>query len=488
MKQQFLSALQSLSLPSLGKRTLYAGVSGGRDSMCMLDLLRRLLPEAAPGMRMVAVHCNFSLRGEESDSDEALVRDYCLTHSVPLEYRRFDTATYARQNGLSVEMAARTLRYSYFASLCRNPYTGNVEGAMAVAHNANDNAETLLLNLVRGTGIEGICGMRTLSAIPVLGGEDIPLLRPLLPFSREQITSYVKEEGVPFHDDRTNADTKYRRNKIRSEVLPVLGELNPSILGTLSREMEHFSQVRDIAREYFKDHLDTFCRSLAEGVSAYESVKEGLPVEVDIAALRKTPHFQFILYNLLSPYGFNESQLDSCLSILESGAQLSGKTLCSQLYSLSFTTSSFRIEPLQEDILQSEVPFDGEGQYSLGRDCTVRVEKVKVDEVDYTHPPVGVLYMDLAGVNCPLVLRHWREGDWMRPLGMGGRKKKLSDIFPSLGLDVMGRKRIPLLCVEGSSEVLSIIGHRIAETVRIDESTLLSTGGAPVFRVQVLGK
>lgn len=469
MKEQFLSVLRSLlPNPSAGTDVLYAAVSGGRDSMCMLDLLRVCLAVAAPGMTLRAVHCNFSLRGEESDSDEALVRDYCARYSIPLDCTRFDTAAYAGENGISIEMAARDLRYGYFASLCRGSLGGKeVHGAVAVAHTASDNAETLVLNLVRGTGIEGICGMRPLSRLPVPGAGDIPLLRPLLSFDRDAVTAYVTLNSVPFHDDRTNTDTKYRRNLVRCEVLPLLSHLNPSILSTLGREMEHFREVRDISEEYFAGRLEDFCKGLTPGASASGSLRQGLGVEVDTAKLLSCGHVPFMLYRILSPYGFNESQVRSCLSIVLSPGTASGKILRSPSHTLSFSGDGFRIGRNGEDVSPGPVPFGGEGSYDLWDGAVLSVRSVGTKGLDYRHPPRGVLYMDLGGCPPGLEVRVWREGDWMRPLGMGGRRKKLSDIFPSLGIDVHLRRRVPLLCIPSTGEVLSILGWRISERVRI---------------------
>lgn len=183
-------------------------------------------------------HCNFRLRGEESDGDEAFVRRWAARYGIRCHVRRFDTAAYAAGEGISIEMAARTLRYRWFGQLCRE------QGyeAVAVAHNANDNAETLVLNLLRGTGLKGILGMQERGFLPVEEYGDIPLLRPLLKTEREEIAAFMEAEGIPFREDSTNAECHYKRNKVRNLVFPVFREINPSFVRVLNRDMERFAE------------------------------------------------------------------------------------------------------------------------------------------------------------------------------------------------------------------------------------------------------
>ena len=211
---------------------LLLAVSGGIDSVC---LTRKVRLEGGP---FAIAHCNFGLRGEESDADEAFVRSLAQSMDVPIHVKRFDTEAYASAEGISVEMAARRLRYHWFGELCREfGYAG-----VAVAHNANDNAETLLLNLLRGTGVRGILGMKAEGFIPDPEFGDIPLLRPLLGMTRAEIEAYAKEQGLSWREDSTNASTDFKRNKIRNLVFPVFKEINPRFVETLNRDMERFAE------------------------------------------------------------------------------------------------------------------------------------------------------------------------------------------------------------------------------------------------------
>ncbi len=209
---------------------LLVAVSGGIDSMC---LARKVRLEGGP---FAIAHCNFGLRGKESDADEAFVRSWAGENGIPIHVKRFDTKAYASAQGISVEMAARRLRYRWFGELCRE----HGYEAVAVAHNANDNAETLLLNLLRGTGLRGITGMRPEGFIPDPDYADIPLLRPLLGMTRADIEAFAAEQGLQWREDATNALNDFKRNKIRNLVFPVFKEINPSFIQTLNRDMERF--------------------------------------------------------------------------------------------------------------------------------------------------------------------------------------------------------------------------------------------------------
>lgn len=300
------------------KETALLAVSGGIDSICLASLFLN----SAAGRRFAVAHCNFHLRGEDSDSDEALVAAWCGRNGVRYHKADFDTEQYASSHNVSIEMAARELRYDWFASLCReNGYYG-----VAVAHNANDNAETLILNLLRGTGLRGITGMQAESVVPVTRDElsGVRLLRPMLSFSREQIEEYVAANSLEYHDDRTNAETVYKRNRIRHLVFPVFESLNPSFLTTFAREMNAFSEVQEIADDYFL--------SVREGVCEPAGKDELL--RVNAVRLCYLKHYKYVLYRLLEAYGFRDRLLEPVVRLLESGKTFSGKVFEAPGYEL----------------------------------------------------------------------------------------------------------------------------------------------------------
>lgn len=300
------------------KETALLAVSGGIDSICLASLFLN----SSSGLRFAVAHCNFHLRGEDSDSDEALVAAWCGRNGVRYHKADFDTEQYASAHSVSIEMAARELRYDWFASLCRdNGYYG-----VAVAHNANDNAETLILNLLRGTGLRGITGMQVETVAPVTRDElsGVRLLRPMLSFSRKQIEEYVAAKSLEYHDDRTNAETVYKRNRIRHLVFPVFESLNPSFLTTFAREMNAFSEVQEIADDYFLSVRESVCEPAG---------KDEL-LRVNAVRLCGLKHYKYMLYRLLDAYGFRDRLLEPVVRLLESGKTFSGKVFEAPGYEL----------------------------------------------------------------------------------------------------------------------------------------------------------
>lgn len=300
------------------KETALLAVSGGIDSICLASLFLN----SSAGRRFAVAHCNFHLRGEDSDSDEALVAAWCGRNGVRYHKADFDTEQYASSHSVSIEMAARELRYDWFASLCRdNGYYG-----VAVAHNANDNAETLILNLLRGTGLRGVTGMQVETVVPVTRDElsGVRLLRPMLSFSREQIEEYVAANSLEYHDDRTNAETVYKRNRIRHLVFPVFESLNPSFLTTFAREMNAFSEVQEIADDYFVSVRESVCEPAG---------KDDL-LRVNAVRLCHLKHYKYVLYRLLEAYGFRDRLLEPVVRLLESGKTFSGKVFEAPGYEL----------------------------------------------------------------------------------------------------------------------------------------------------------
>ena len=264
-------------------RQILLAVSGGIDSM----YLANRAPELFPGARFAVAHCNFALRGEESDADEAFVRGWCGEHGLECIVRRFDTAGHAAQHGISIEMAARELRYAWFAELCRE----RGFEAVAVAHNADDNAETLILNLLRGTGTRGLRGM----------GDREGVLRPLLDTTRAEIRSWMEGHGCRWREDSTNADSAPRRNRIRNEVFPVFARINPSFIRTLNEDMLRFARTDDIAEAWF--------RSVREGLTTPSGA-------VRIPAVLALEHWEYALWRLLEGASLSGPTFEKLIALL----------------------------------------------------------------------------------------------------------------------------------------------------------------------------
>jgi tRNA(Ile)-lysidine synthase len=329
-------------------------VSGGVDSMYMLHRA----PELFPGASFAAAHCNFALRGEESDGDEAFVREVCSGLGVECYVKRFDTLGYAGEHGVSVEMAARDLRYAWFGELIAE----HGFDALATAHNANDNAETLILNLLRGSGTKGLRGIpgtpgqdllqETVAARDYVNGRGpqakrsgrdgakrkfpgansapVPLIiRPLLGVGREEIKKWMQQRGLGWREDSTNALNDARRNIIRNEVFPIFGRINPSFVRTLGEDMERIRQTDDIADEYFRE-------------AAQKIVEEkGSALEISVLPLLELKHWRYVLWRILEDCSFSAPTFGKLCELLEryrteplGTVTLSGKAFQSPSYVL----------------------------------------------------------------------------------------------------------------------------------------------------------
>lgn len=438
MQERFDRILEGL-LPE-GEAVLLA-VSGGIDSMCMAELFLN----SAVGKRFALAHCNFHLRGKESDSDEALVRGWAESHGCIFIKKDFDTSGYAASKGISIEMAARELRYGWFADVCRE----REFSALAVAHNANDNAETMILNMLRGTGVKGMTGMRRSSLLP---GSDARLIRPLLDFPRKDIHEYAVSHGLRWHEDSTNADSAYKRNCVRNEIFPLFMRLNPSFLATLNEDMERFAQVQSIADEYV--------HSVSSEVVRHGS--NGLPV-IDHQKLTSKRDWEYVLFRLLEPFGFTSSVVADLAAVLKSRGTVSGRKFFASEYFAVTSARDIVIYPVAESAEAADITIEVPGIYSFNG---IMFSVFQSDDVNAVKTSVGETKLDLP---YPFTIRHWRPGDWMRPLGMKGRKK-LSDMFVDLKFSLPEKEKALVIADEGS-HVLALIGHRIDNSVKVTKDS-----------------
>ena len=386
------------------KARVLVALSGGADSVCLLHMLND------SGYLLTAAHCNFHLRGDESNRDEQFVQNLCENLRIPLHIKHFETETYAREHGISVEMAARELRYAWFEELCKE---AGCE-AIAVAHHMNDQAETLLLNLRRGTGFRGLEGMK-----PKNGR----IIRPLLCLSRKQIETYCAENHYSFVTDSTNADTTIRRNAVRA------------LLSSSSEtEIAHMAHTAELMQQY-----DALLHALLYG--------EEIPAES-----RNT-----LLYELLAPYGFNATQVENILAALPS----SGKR---------FETADFTatVDHGELHITSKETEYDAT------EPTIIRAVRPRMPKEHYPAAEDDFALFDADLLPAELTLRHWQEGDFFYPICNNGKakRKKLQDFFSDEKLSLREKDRVWLVCnAEKPEEIVWIIGHRISDLYKINDNT-----------------
>ena len=491
MQNAFDKILEGL-IPE-GETALLA-VSGGIDSICMAELFAR----SRLNVHIAVAHCNFHLRGAESDADAELVRSWASAHGAMFHSVDFDTEKYAAEHSQSIEMAARELRYDWFASLCLT--YGYY--AVSVAHNANDNAETLMLNLLRGTGLRGISGMKPVSEVPVSKPElaGVRLMRPLLQFSRELISDYVSVCHAAYHDDRTNAETVYKRNRIRHLVFPVFESLNPSYLSTFSREMSVFSQENAIADDYFNAVRSRVC----------EAPGAGECLRVNVQALRAEAHWEYVLYRLLEHFGFKSRTLDPVTALVKGSGTFSGKEFYAAGYRILTSGRCLIVKkgvavrrgrlPVLPEIIENYgcAVVEGVSVYSFGGyDVKVSLMPSDGDAAGLARSLAGssALAADAGALTFPFLIRGWRAGDWMCPLGTRGRKK-LSDIFTDMKLN-RDDKDCALVIVCPAMDKKNPAGEHVAAVCgyasgrfycRVDEAVKASSGTASLVCIEAVSR
>ena len=438
------------------ERVLLA-VSGGMDSMCLVHLYLQTY-----GVNSFAIaHCNFNLRAEEGDADTALVEDWAGTNGVRLHVERFDTVSFAERNGLSIEMAARELRYRWFEKLCY------VHGYRAVvtAHHADDNAETMLLNMVRGTGIKGLTGMKPITSLPY-DDSRVKLLRPMLGVTRKQIEGYVSRYRIPYRDDSSNLSVEYRRNRLRHEVIPVFRKMNPSFVSTLNREMSYLSDVADI--------VDQWCNSVAPSIciptsGTCDSDAHSL-IKVSISGLLSHKHWRYLLYHILEPYGFNAAALAALENLLLSDRTISGKRFTSPTHVLQTERDEFIVYPMSDEHASPDEVLISQAGVYLMNDTAFSVELLPWTADMPKRQPEGTMVFDAEKLGFPFICRSWKQGDWIVPLGMKG-KKKLSDIFTDLKWGSIQKTKAIVVAADQEQHVAAVLGARMDDRYKIDDQT-----------------
>lgn len=404
------------------------GLSGGADSVALIDVLNEL------GYDCVAAHCNFHLRGEESDSDQLFVERWCEARNILLVTVDFDTNKYAADNKISIEMAARDLRYSWFEEV-RIEHNASY---IAVGHHQNDSIETLLINLIRGTGISGLSGI-----VPKNGR----VVRPLLSVSRDDIEQYLSDRVTDFRVDSTNLEDIYTRNFVRLNLLPSLRTINPSINDALVRTSNNLSEVEKVYRHAIEMDIKDV---LNDNV-------------IDIDKLRNTVSPQSVLFEILFPLGFSPSAIDDIKCSFDA---LPGKMFYSSSHRLIKDRNTFVIDKLHAYGDNDERYFINSKDTYLNMPLNLSIS-INDYPVEIIKSP-KYLYVDADLITFPLVLRKWQLGDWFIPFGMKGRKK-LSDYFTDHKFSVKDKEDVWILT--SGEDVVWIVGHRSDNRFRVSDDT-----------------
>jgi len=408
-----------------------AAVSGGMDSVLMAHLLK------AAGYSFSIAHCNFQLRGHEALADQEFCQTLAQQLSVPFHTINFDTGAYAAESKISIQMAARELRYQWFQQIKQQ----HGYDAIALAHHQNDTIETILLNLTRGTGIAGLHGI-----LPKNGD----LVRPLLFLSREKIAHIIAQNKIDFVEDSSNSTIKYARNKIRHEVIPRLKELNPSLEKTFENNLQHFREMEIL--------LELRLEELRKDIL----IEQDEEIHIALSAIKTLEPQKLLFFKLLQPYGFNDATVDDLIASLD---KHSGRV---------FESLDHRIVLDRENIILSKKTSNPIAVRINPTDHLIKYHNYKVTLLHDDSPliikdnPLAVS-IDAELLFYPLIIRRWQQSDFFYPLGMKTRKK-LSDFFIDQKIPVHQKSQIPLL-VNGNGDIIWIVGYRGSERYKVSKNT-----------------
>ena len=415
------------NFPFLLKSRFFIAVSGGIDSMVMVHLFQSI------GFPFAMLHCNFQLRGKESDGDMKFVMNYGDKYLIPWSVGHLDTKGYAKEMKVSIQVAARELRYDWFYDQLKEKKFDYI----LTAHHLDDSVETFLINLSRGSGLDGLTG------IPERNDK---IIRPLLPFSRAEIEAYAKENNISWREDSSNASDKYLRNKFRHDVIPILKEINPSILVSFENTISHLKQTQSLAADASK--------------SLYSKVvtEDKNQISIDLNQLLKKENFKAYLFVWLQPFGFTD-----WIAVYDLVNAQSGKQVLSESHTLLKNRETLLLFPTQE--IENDVVYLIQKEQS-----EVKIPlKLSICNIDYiSNPSSHTIFVDEEKLQFPLTIRRWKEGDIFHPIGMNG-KKKLSKYFKDEKFSLLEKTNLWLLC--SNNEIIWIIGKRQDERFKVTDTT-----------------
>ena len=432
MLENFKAYIDSQNLANYTDNLLLA-VSGGIDSVSMAHLFHQA------DYKFDMAHCNFSLRGKESEQDQVFVEKLAEKYGCHIHTIRFETEKYAQEKGVSIQMAARELRYNWFEELAEN----NNYSHIAVAHNRNDIVETILINLIRGTGLKGLTGIKPLQG---------RIIRPLLFATRAEIQNYAEKEKLEFREDSSNQEIKYHRNLIRHKIQPLIEQINPSFTDTVIEESEIFHASYSI----YQRELNNIRRA----ITISNDDRTVLSITKIVSFRLSAP----VIFDILSPYGFTYTDSKNLLDALD---RESGKKFFSEKYVMLKDRNTLIIEKIKKHTAEEKYLIDRKTE-SVSEPVQLKIRKISKSK-DYQLPGLAKkAAIDYDKLIFPLQLRHWQKGDFFIPLGLNG-KKKLSDFFIDHKIDLLEKDKIWILLSD--SKIVWVLGQQIDDRFKVTEAT-----------------
>jgi len=439
VQKQLQAFIQNENIFNKGNKLLLA-ISGGVDSVVLLHLLRNA------EYNIAIAHVNFNLRGAASNEDQEFVK--ALAHQFQIDFytTQFDTETYAKQNQVSTQMAARDLRYTWFEEI----RTKHAFDFIATAHHQDDNLETILLNLTKGTGLKGLRGI-----LP----KNEKIVRPLLPFTKQQIIKYAEEQQLKWREDVSNLSVKYQRNKIRLEVIPVLKTINPQLLNNLQKNTRYLRDTEHVYQDGLQFHFKRWVE------------QKGDEIYLPILKIKKTKGYATILYEYLKDFGFNSDQVSQIIDSFESEP---GKQFLSPTHQL-IKDRKFLILAKQNNPNKTLHLIDIKQQKVVLNDLEIKINIDRIskefDQESFKNYVITNEYEAKLHYNklaFPLRLRRWQKGDFFYPFGMKRKKKKLSDFFTNQKLSKIEKEKIWVL-EDDKKRIVWIVGYRMDDRFAIHQ-------------------
>lgn len=431
---QLASFIQTDALFQKDEKVLLT-VSGGIDSVVLAHALHQL------GYRFAIAHCNFHLRNNESDEDENFVKQLAINLNVDLHRKDFDPISKSDAEGISIQMAARDLRYAWFEEVRE----ANRLHKIVTAHHQNDVLETVLLNLVRGSGIAGFHGIKASNG---------HIVRPLLFATREEIENYALENGIVWREDSSNSSNKYARNLIRNQVIPLLKQLNPSLEQTIKSTTEKIL----LTESFLQSELENKTKSLLNW--------ENKTGKIEINSILSDQNALFLLFSILQKFGF---ELEVCKQILDSASKTAGKAFYSNQYQLIKDRNFWLLRANEAVNFEPILIYPETRNLDFDSDKKVRFEVIEggIDKLD-SLKKTKAIFFDFDKLKFPILLRKWQQGDVIQPFGMTG-SKKISDILIDSKINVFAKKEV--LVLESAEKILGVIGIKASQHYSVDIDT-----------------